>query len=119
MEAKLKPSNRWDTTLAFSGREYVKSEFRPVPEWAEAAALADERFEVRQPAVKVAIVAPAPAVTVIPIEPEAYLFEEDETAEIIPPELEAELKEELPPTPAVATKKSTRKHKAKIHEPEA
>jgi hypothetical protein len=112
MEARIKASYRWNVTQAFSGREYVKNEFRPVPEWAEAAASADERFEVRQPAVKETIVAP---VTVIPIEPEAYPFEEDPIDE--PDEIVAEEIEEAITKPVV--KKSTRKRKVKQYDPEA
>lgn len=52
MEAKVKNDYRWNTLIAFSGVEYIKNEFRPVPEWAEAEAKAHESLEVREDAVK-------------------------------------------------------------------
>jgi hypothetical protein len=52
MEVKIKKDYRWNSFIAFSGVEFVKYEFRPVPKGYEDLALADERFEVRQEAVK-------------------------------------------------------------------
>lgn len=31
MQARVKPSYRWTSVVAFSGREFVKSEYREVP----------------------------------------------------------------------------------------
>jgi hypothetical protein len=52
MEVKIRKDYRWNSFIAFSGVEFVKYEFRPVPKGYEDLALADERFEVRQEAVK-------------------------------------------------------------------
>lgn len=48
MEARVKPNYRWKTVTAFSGREYVKSEFRLVPQDCEAQARANGSLEVRE-----------------------------------------------------------------------
>jgi hypothetical protein len=52
MEAKLKENHRWNSVVLFSGREYVKNEFRFVPPEYEALAQAEESLEVRQEAAK-------------------------------------------------------------------
>lgn len=48
MEAKVKPEHRWNMVKAFSGSEFVKDEFRPVPDGFEGAAQAHPFLEVRE-----------------------------------------------------------------------
>lgn len=48
MEAKVRSTYRWSTLIAFSGKEFVKSEFRFVPKEYEAQAKAHEGLEVRE-----------------------------------------------------------------------
>ena len=81
MEAKVKQNFRWNTLIAFSGREFTKYGFTKVPPEYEAAALADERLEVRQEAVK------EPEVV------EPYVVE----TEVVEPEVEPEIPEFEPP----------------------
>jgi hypothetical protein len=56
MEATVKPTHRWNTVMAFSGFEYVKGEYRPVPAGFEAQAknhpLLDTRESTKKAATK-------------------------------------------------------------------
>ena len=47
MEAKVKQEHPWKEVTAFAGREYVKSEWRPVPAGKESAALVHPFLETR------------------------------------------------------------------------
>ena len=48
MDARVKQSYRFGTMQLFSGHEYVKFEFRPVPTGHENEAAAEESLEVRE-----------------------------------------------------------------------
>lgn len=48
LEARVKPEYYLHTVIAFSGHEYFKNEWRPVPVYAEEAARAHEQLEVRE-----------------------------------------------------------------------
>lgn len=67
MEAKLKSSYKFPRAVLFSGHEFVKLEWRPVPAGFEDQARKDDRIEFRESkaekkaAVKAAEVAPVPA----------------------------------------------------------
>jgi hypothetical protein len=48
LEARVKPDYYLNTVIAFSGHEYFKDEWRPVPEHDEEAARTHEQLEVRE-----------------------------------------------------------------------
>lgn len=54
MEAKVKQESRWGSITAFSGCEFVKSEWRAVPAGCEAEAMRNEYLETREKPVEVA-----------------------------------------------------------------
>jgi hypothetical protein len=72
MEARVKPDYRWKNITAFSGREYVKSEFRLVPQDCEAQARANGSLEVRENVEQ-----PQPEIVTVevPVEAEAPIEE--------------------------------------------
>ena len=47
MEARVKQDQRWNTIKAFSGQEFNKDEWRPVPNGFEKEAAANEFLETR------------------------------------------------------------------------
>lgn len=61
MKVRVKPSYRWSVITAFSGREFVKSEWRPVPAGYEEAAKNHELLEVEEEAAKPTAPPPQPA----------------------------------------------------------
>lgn len=54
MEARVKQDARWKSITAFSGLEFVKMEWRPVPAGCEAEAKRNPFLEVREKPVEVA-----------------------------------------------------------------
>lgn len=48
LEAKVRDSYNMGPVIAFSGHEYIRGEWRPVPSGFEPAALAHELLEVRE-----------------------------------------------------------------------
>jgi len=87
MEAKLKENYRWNSVVLFSGREYVKNEFRFVPPEYEALAQAEESLEVRQEAVKKSELVVKVAVPIVEpiVEPVAEEVEFPEADEVFKP----------------------------------
>ena len=47
MKARVNADCRWSTVTAFAGREYVKSEWRKVPDGCEEEAARHEMFDTR------------------------------------------------------------------------
>lgn len=61
MKARVKVSYRWNSLIAFSGFEFVKGEFRPVPAGSEAQALEHDALEIEQePKLEIIPENPAP-----------------------------------------------------------
>lgn len=48
MQAKVKDNFRWKTVVAFSGHEYIKGEWRPVPPGLEEKAKEHPFLDVRE-----------------------------------------------------------------------
>lgn len=67
MKARISSNYRHNTLILFSGHEYIKNEFRPVPAGQETQAMAVEGLEVQEIPIEVAKVeavsAPAPEET--------------------------------------------------------
>lgn len=53
MEAKVKDSSRYRSIIAFSGREFVKGEWRSVPAGCEAEAMRNGYLETQEKPVEV------------------------------------------------------------------
>jgi hypothetical protein len=66
LEAKVKDELNIGPVAAFSGREYIRKEWRPVPVGCEAEALRHTMLDVREVAKEAAVMAPEHYLTEVP-----------------------------------------------------